>query len=219
MGGLVRQIPHPRTYAFGNSLVSNETRLLARLDRIYYARSIDRKLNRVLDPCDWLPNETRRYCWDESLDLESRAQKLLQYDFNGAALSRTERLCGAADLVAWSPFQSPAVLSVAQTLPSDFRMRGDVAKPLLRALCDRYLPAEISRWSKMGFETPRDDWFAGPLAPAIANARRDPFVQKVFDLVGLSIEDVSLCPELTWTCLALSECRLALDLQWRPHGP
>ena len=131
LGGFMRHLPHPRPYAIGDSLVSNETRWLARLDRIYYARAIDMKLNRTLDSFDWLPDETRRYCWDESLDLEARAQKLLQYDFIGSALSRTERLCGAADLLAWSPYQSPAVLSVAQTIPAEFRMQGDVSKPLL----------------------------------------------------------------------------------------
>ena len=48
----------------------------------------------------------------------------------------------------------------------------ETSKPVLRALCDRFLPAEVSQWTKGGFQVPWIDWMFGELKPLCKGAER-----------------------------------------------
>jgi asparagine synthetase B (glutamine-hydrolysing) len=54
------------------------------------------------------------------------------------------------------------VLEVARHLPTRFKHRSGEGKPILREICSRYLPEEVARWPKIGFQTPDRDWVMGP---------------------------------------------------------
>jgi asparagine synthase (glutamine-hydrolysing) len=79
--------------------------------------------------------------------------------FLRASLHRHDRLATPLGLRVGSPFLHPAVVRVASELPVVLRTLGG-PKAVLRALCDVYLPPEVSRWSKLGFPVPWDRWVA-----------------------------------------------------------
>jgi len=85
------------------------------------------------------------------------------------SLTRHDRLSGPEGIESLAPFLSPGVVSVASRFPRELT-GWDTGKPVLRALCDRYLPSEVSRWPKKGFEVPRLEWLFGALDAIVKEA-------------------------------------------------
>jgi asparagine synthase (glutamine-hydrolysing) len=65
----------------------------------------------------------------------------------------------AHGLEARSPFVDHEVMEFCARLPSEFKLRGQVKKYLLKQAATRYLPASIIDRPKMGFGVPLDRWF------------------------------------------------------------
>lgn len=91
---------------------------------------------------------------------------LLRYgDRNSMAHSREVRL----------PFCDHRLAELALSLPPGHLMGDAQTKRLLRESMRGILPEPIrARWNKQGFRPPQEDWFAGPLGPAVAGVIEDP---------------------------------------------
>lgn len=87
------------------------------------------------------------------------------YTFLTCSLVRHDRLAQPLGLTSESPFLRAPVVDVCSRLPDGLRYT-DGPKPVLRALCDFYLPAEVSRWPKLGFPVPWKEWLSRAM-PAV----------------------------------------------------
>jgi asparagine synthase (glutamine-hydrolysing) len=84
------------------------------------------------------------------------------YTYLQSSIIRQERLAAPENLFPLYPFFAPSVVDFGLALGPSHRYVGP-SKPMVRAVCDRYLPSEVSRWPKMGFPVPWREWMGGPL--------------------------------------------------------
>ena len=70
----------------------------------------------------------------------------------------------AVSLEAREPLLDHRLLEFAASLPDRMRIRGGQGKWLMKKTMEGYLPKDILYRPKMGFVTPIDQWFRGPLA-------------------------------------------------------
>lgn len=82
----------------------------------------------------------------------------------GDILTKVDRMSMAVGLEAREPLLDHRLLEFAATLPERMRIRGGQGKWLMKRTMERYLPKDILYRPKMGFVTPIDQWFRGPLA-------------------------------------------------------
>lgn len=107
--------------------------------------------------------------WPGGPDLDgSRRTHLMSTSIEGS-LTRHDRLSRPLGLEPHAPFLAEDVMDVAAEFPVELCALGG-SKPVLRSLCDRYLPQEVSRWSKAGFPIPQKEWLMGPLTPLFREA-------------------------------------------------
>ncbi|MEO7453362.1 MAG: asparagine synthase (glutamine-hydrolyzing) [Fimbriimonadales bacterium] len=97
----------------------------------------------------------------------STADLMMYLDFHewlpANLLLRGDRMTMAHSLELRCPFMDHRVVEHAVSqLPASFRLKGKGGKYPLRALADRYLPAEIRERQKWGFKLPVGSWFRGP---------------------------------------------------------
>ena len=117
-----------------------------------------------LDPSAWEFGD-----WHPEFGLDNaRRNHLISSGIEGS-LIRHDRLSRPEGIESVAPFLSPEVLGVASRFPRELNGR-EINKPVLRAICDRYLPSEVSRWPKIGFEAPRLEWLFGALLPLCQEA-------------------------------------------------
>jgi asparagine synthase (glutamine-hydrolysing) len=83
----------------------------------------------------------------------------------GDILTKVDRTSMAVGLEAREPLLDHRLLEFAASLPEKMRIRGGQGKWLMKKTMENYLPTDILYRSKMGFVTPIDQWFRGPLAP------------------------------------------------------
>ncbi len=82
----------------------------------------------------------------------------------GDILTKVDRMSMAVGLEAREPLLDHRLLEFAATLPDKMRIRGQQGKWLMKKTMQDYLPKDILYRPKMGFVTPIDQWFRGPLA-------------------------------------------------------
>ena len=82
----------------------------------------------------------------------------------GDILTKVDRTSMAVGLEAREPLLDHRLIEFAATLPERMRIRGGQGKWLMKKTMEGYLPQEILYRPKMGFVTPIDQWFRGPLA-------------------------------------------------------
>jgi asparagine synthase (glutamine-hydrolysing) len=82
----------------------------------------------------------------------------------GDILTKVDRTSMAVGLEAREPLLDHRLLEFAASLPDRLRIRGGQGKWLMKRTMERYLPNDIIYRPKMGFVTPIDQWFRGPLA-------------------------------------------------------
>ncbi len=82
----------------------------------------------------------------------------------GDILTKVDRTSMAVGLEAREPLLDHRLLEFAASLPDKMRIRGGQGKWLMKKTMERYLPNDILYRPKMGFVTPIDHWFRGPLA-------------------------------------------------------
>ena len=83
----------------------------------------------------------------------------------GDILTKVDRMSMAVGLEAREPLLDHHLLEFAASLPEKMRIRSGQGKWLLKKTMEPYLPSDILYRPKMGFVTPIDAWFRGPLAP------------------------------------------------------
>ena len=76
---------------------------------------------------------------------------------------KTDRATMAASLEARLPFLDHAVVEFAWSLPTAFKIEGDMGKTVLRDVLYRYVPRQLVDRPKMGFEVPVGRWLSGRL--------------------------------------------------------
>ncbi|MES2176819.1 MAG: asparagine synthase-related protein [Gemmatimonadota bacterium] len=85
--------------------------------------------------------------------------------FLQGSLLRIDRHASPLGLSVCLPFCSSEGLAVASVLPFRHKLRNGKGKPILRALCGRYLPAEVLAWPKIGFGAPHERWIMDSMSP------------------------------------------------------
>jgi asparagine synthase (glutamine-hydrolysing) len=78
-------------------------------------------------------------------------------------LTKVDRASMASSLEVRTPFLDHRIAEFSWRVPISDRITTSMAKPLLRALARRYLPAEVYERKKTGFKVPIDEWLKGPL--------------------------------------------------------
>jgi asparagine synthase (glutamine-hydrolysing) len=89
-------------------------------------------------------------------------------------LIKVDKMTMAASLEARVPFLDHEIVEFAMSVPSEFKLKGDLEKHLLRCAMGDLLPIEITRRRKHVFMVPFDQWFKGDLNAYLADILTDP---------------------------------------------
>jgi asparagine synthase (glutamine-hydrolysing) len=115
------------------------------------------------DPAD----HTLRY-WDR-MDGKDHVACMLYTDLKtylpGDILVKVDRMSMANSLEVRAPFLDYRIIEFAASLPSDWKIKGENKKILLRKAFGHLLPEAILNRAKHGFTVPLDSWFRGELKP------------------------------------------------------
>ncbi len=105
----------------------------------------------------------------------------------GDILTKVDRTSMAVGLEAREPLLDHRLLEFAASLPEKMRVRGGQGKWLMKKTMERYLPKDILYRPKMGFVTPIDQWFRGPLAGVARDLATSPYLShmELFDNVTI----------------------------------
>lgn len=82
-------------------------------------------------------------------------------------LVKVDRATMAYGLEARNPLLDYRVVEFSRALPGALHNDAVGAKPVLRQVLERMLPAELFERPKRGFSVPIREWFRGPLTPAL----------------------------------------------------
>jgi asparagine synthase (glutamine-hydrolysing) len=101
--------------------------------------------------------------WDPLTPADQIRQSNLVSTGIQGSLIRHDRLSRSEGLESVAPYLSAEPMAVGRTMPRELLTATERTKPVLRAICDRYLPPEVSRWTKGRFEVPWGEWLFGDL--------------------------------------------------------
>jgi asparagine synthase (glutamine-hydrolysing) len=97
----------------------------------------------------------------------------LTVNMPSAMLTRLDRTSMAHSVEARVPFLSHKLVDWALTVPEDLKLRGNTGKYLLRQAVAPWLPAEIMKRPKQGFQMPLAKWFRGDFGSFARQAWHD----------------------------------------------
>jgi asparagine synthase (glutamine-hydrolysing) len=101
-------------------------------------------------------------------------QRMLALDFStympGSVLTKVDRASMAHGLEVRPPLLGNALIDMAFSLPSRFKLRGRTGKFLLKRAARGQIPDEIIDRPKKGFGIPLGSWLRGPLRPQLEEA-------------------------------------------------
>ncbi|MBP1728973.1 MAG: asparagine synthase (glutamine-hydrolyzing) [Deltaproteobacteria bacterium] len=83
----------------------------------------------------------------------------------GDILVKVDRMSMANSLEVRAPFLDYRIIEFAASLPSDWKIKGENKKIILKKAFSHLLPDAILNRAKHGFTVPLDDWFRGELKP------------------------------------------------------
>ena len=108
------------------------------------------------DPVEWSkPHFDKVAALDEPTQLQYvDMQTWMLYDI----LQKADRMSMANSLELRVPFLDKKMLELAVTLPTKYRIDGNVTKVALRAAALRQLPERTAHKKKLGFPVPLNDW-------------------------------------------------------------
>ena len=107
-------------------------------------------------------------CWDRMRGKDHAACMLytdLKTYLPGDILVKVDRMSMANSLEVRAPFLDYRIIEFAASLPSDWKIKGENKKIILRKAFSRLLPAGVLNRAKHGFTVPLDLWFRGDLKP------------------------------------------------------
>lgn len=85
----------------------------------------------------------------------------LTLNLPSAMLTRLDRASMAHSVEARVPFLSHKMVDWALTVPAEFKLRGNTGKFILRRAVEPWLPADILKRPKQGFQIPMAAWLRG----------------------------------------------------------
>jgi asparagine synthase (glutamine-hydrolysing) len=90
-----------------------------------------------------------------------------------------DKMAMAAGVEARVPFLDTALMDIAERIPGRFKVRGRQGKWLHKQVCSRWVPGEVARRKKIGFDNAMDRWLRGALGETLrsALARPDSFAR------------------------------------------
>lgn len=176
----------------------------AMLDAVGYSRAVRRTLDGAMAGIapGFLPLEY----FSRSEDFSDALQAYQLYTFAAVSLVRHDRLAQPFGLSSESPFLRAPMIDLACRMPRELRYL-DGSKPVLKALCDLYLPAEVSRWPKLGFPVPWQAWLRDALPDGVAAT---PVLDEVLPSGWLATANASHDAEAQWTALTLQAAILEM---------
>ena len=117
------------------------------------------------------------YFGDPGLDGLSPLQQFLLADLTvhmpGSLLNRLDRASMAHSLEARVPFLSHKFVDWSMTIPLNLKLRGKTGKYVLRKAAEHWLPQEILKGPKLGFQLPFAEWFQGDFSDFAREAWHD----------------------------------------------
>jgi hypothetical protein len=198
-----------RSERLARLLLWDATTRAARLDVIGYALPVQRVVPSMMS--SEVPGFLPGGIFSQYQDFADALQAYQASTFLVPSLVRHDRLSQPAGLEVESPFLRAPVVDLALRLPRSLRYL-DGSKPVLRALCDRYLPPEVSRWPKLGFPVPWQGWVREAFPRGTCPAPRlGPLLPEGFLMVAEAAGDA----EALWTAATLE----ALVEEFRPRLP
>ena len=84
--------------------------------------------------------------------------------------TKVDRASMAHSLEVREPLMDHKLVEWVASLPSDFKMRGNLGKRLLKQAHEPHLPNDVLYRPKMGFAVPLARWFRGPLRQPVRDA-------------------------------------------------
>jgi asparagine synthase (glutamine-hydrolysing) len=115
-------------------------------DSFNVVRSFLEPFDREHPDCDQL----RRMAYSE---LRLRLPELL--------LMRVDKICMSTTIEARVPFLDHEIVEFTMDIPRRFKIRGHVAKRLLKESVAGWIPDEVIYRTKMGFDAPMSHWLRG----------------------------------------------------------
>lgn len=185
-------------------LTWSPTEYAAMLDAVGYSRAVRRTLEASMSGSSpgFLPLEY----FSRSDDFSDALQVYQLYTFAAVSLVRHDRLAQPFGLSSESPFLRAPMIDLACRMPRELRYL-DGSKPVLKAVCDLYLPAEVSRWPKLGFPVPWQAWIRDALPRGVAAS---PVLDQVLPRGWLAAANASNDAEALWTALTLQAAILEM---------
>ncbi len=102
---------------------------------------------------------------------DDQLQRILALDFTtylpGSVLAKVDRASMAHGLEVRPPLLANAVVDLAFSLPSQYKLRGKIGKVLLKRAARGHVPDAIIDRPKKGFGIPLGTWLRGPLRERI----------------------------------------------------
>lgn len=99
----------------------------------------------------------------------NEVDRVIAIDFQtylaGDILPKVDRATSYASIEGREPLLDHNIIEFAATLPSEYKLRNDVGKSILRNVVHRYIPKELVDRPKMGFGLPMDEWGRKELKP------------------------------------------------------
>lgn len=162
----LERLPVERAWRAAQVLAWDEVDYVRTRDAIEYRWRVRRAMGLShLDLRSWDTGD-----WDPQTPADHVRQTNLVSSGIQGSLIRHDRLSRSEGLESLAPFLSAEAMAVARTMPRELLTGTEYTKPVLRGLCDRYLPPEVSRWTKGRFEVPWREWLFGELGPLCVEA-------------------------------------------------
>ena len=127
---------------------------------------LDLQFASQFEPDGWLTDLEAEYFSPAS---ESRLSPLDQFmladlslNLPSQMLTRLDRASMAHSVEARVPFLSHRMVDWALTVPTDVKLRGRTGKYILRQAIEPWLPQDIIKRPKQGFQIPMANWLRGP---------------------------------------------------------
>jgi asparagine synthase (glutamine-hydrolysing) len=124
------------------------------------------------DPLTTLGFDTQEY------EFQVRLPELL--------LMRIDRFSMASSVEARVPFLAPELVEYGYRLPLDYKVRGGVAKRILKEAVSDVVPERVSMRKKQGFAAPTSQWFATAHGGLLRDLMRQDALKAYFDVDYLS---------------------------------
>jgi asparagine synthase (glutamine-hydrolysing) len=99
-----------------------------------------------------------------------------------------DKMSMATSLEARVPFLDLPLMEFAEAIPGKMKIRGLTQKYILKKALGRWVPKEVVRARKIGFNTPVDEWFRGQLSSTIRDRllAPDSLCASLFDAPALA---------------------------------